>query len=598
MTRTALLIGAPQTGRPKDALPGVLDDVSAASRILSDYGFSCRPLVGPGARRDAILSALDELVETTSTGDAVVLYYSGHGGQVTNVGVICDLVSGSYAPRFHQFLVPEDYYDHEDEFGGVLDIELAYLAARLSLRTDNLTVILDCCHSGGLMRDGARAKGLDGSEFNARASALNVLITRRLEALGERIAREQGEWPRLDPDANPRWIRLEAAHAERVGLQVELAPDKWRGALTAAWEAAVRRYRGRAITWDGLFPYLRGRVAGYTNDAQIPWLSGPRHRLLFQVEEAPALDTLSVQRRGERWYLGGGRLYGVRVGDRYRVVPAATVIEPAGERADVSLAVLRVVEVAPHAALVEVEESMAPEDTLDGARSVPVRVVPERAAILCAQRSGEGAHALTTPFEVRWWREPGGVGQAAVSPGADDPTVIRHPPEAAATASAPVRVYEGERIWCEVHNRAPRRAQRSRLYVTVFDIGVDGRVARLTRAEAGGLCLYPNERQPLGYRPHGGARPLEITWPEAMARDPDDPGLRSLVIIVADREHDFTGFEDFDLDLYEPGAPPVISDFLSPVSPATMRSSGPATKRDPMALRYALVRIDWLVVPA
>lgn len=48
-----------------------------------------------------------------------------------------------------QFIVPVDYDKSTDEdFRGILDVELSHLLRDMTERTDNMTVILDCYHAG------------------------------------------------------------------------------------------------------------------------------------------------------------------------------------------------------------------------------------------------------------------------------------------------------------------------------------------------------------------------------------------------------------------------------------------------------------------
>jgi len=347
MTQRALLIGAPQLHRPLDRLLGVARDIEAASDILTSHGFQCERLCGADARRDAILDRLDELACTSS--DAVVVYFSGHGGKVDNTRVVTDLRSCTYQPRYHQFLLPEDFYDHEDAFHGILDIELSVAMARIAGHTRNVTVILDCCHSGGLVRAPGElwAKGIDPRHFNKRATELNHQIEVRLEALRARIDMDGG--PRLDADASPDIIRLEAADLDHLAYECSRGGERW-GALTLAWHEAVAQHRGQPVSWQALGEEVRERLRSYTGDRQRAGLGGPVHRLPFTLDRAPAPEALALVRRDCALYLHGGSLYGIRPGDRFVVVP------PAATRADLAqqLAEVKVVEVAPDMSRVEV----------------------------------------------------------------------------------------------------------------------------------------------------------------------------------------------------------------------------------------------------
>ncbi len=367
MTQRALLIGAPQLHRPPDRLLGVARDIDTASDILTTHGFDCERLYGADARRDVILDCLDELARTSRDGDAVVFYFSGHGGQVINTRVVSDLRSCTYRPKYHQFLLPEDFYDHADAFHGILDIELSAAVGRIAGRTRNVTVILDCCHSGGLVRapGGLWAKGIDPSHFNQRSNDLNHQIEVRLEALRVRIDRDGG--PRLDADASPDIVRLEAADLDHFAYECSRGGERW-GALTLAWYEAVAQHRGQPVSWQALGEEVRERLRSYTGDKQHAGLGGPVHRLPFTLDPAPAPGALALVRRDDALYLRGGSLYGIRPGDRFAVVP------PAATRADLDqqLAEVKVVAVAPDMSRVEIVSEVGGAGDWLSARAFPL----------------------------------------------------------------------------------------------------------------------------------------------------------------------------------------------------------------------------------
>jgi hypothetical protein len=139
MTRRALLIGAQTNG-----LGGVLHDVEAMAGALEPRGFTVRRLVTPDATRAAVLEAYEKIVTDAKPDDAIVLYFSGHGG----------LLPAPDGPDL-QFIMPDDYTDSSDgDFRGVTGVELSVLLARLTDKARNVTVVLDCCHAAHMSRDG------------------------------------------------------------------------------------------------------------------------------------------------------------------------------------------------------------------------------------------------------------------------------------------------------------------------------------------------------------------------------------------------------------------------------------------------------------
>ena len=145
--RWALLIGI------KDyAYPGIRDlrgcetDVELMRDALIRFGFepeNMKFLRSREATRDAIVSAFKEwLIEKPKPGDVVVFYFSGHGSRVVDE-------SGDEADGWDELLCPADLIpsaNRERYLNALLDDELGNLLNQIP--TENVTVILDSCHSG------------------------------------------------------------------------------------------------------------------------------------------------------------------------------------------------------------------------------------------------------------------------------------------------------------------------------------------------------------------------------------------------------------------------------------------------------------------
>ncbi|HDN25565.1 MAG TPA: caspase family protein [Thioploca sp.] len=77
-------------------LPGTVNDAEGLANILKDEGRCAylpkqvHLLTDEKANRDSVLTALDELAQSTDDESAVIIYYSGHGYQQGNTGIICN----------------------------------------------------------------------------------------------------------------------------------------------------------------------------------------------------------------------------------------------------------------------------------------------------------------------------------------------------------------------------------------------------------------------------------------------------------------------------------------------------------------------------
>ncbi|MFQ6101707.1 MAG: caspase family protein [Anaerolineae bacterium] len=131
-------------------LPNTVDDAVGLANILKDPARCAYPpdhvhlLTGEQADRDAILSTLDTLSQSTSPESTVIVYFSGHGSQVA-----------SPTGEFY-YLLP---YGYDLNRLYQTAISGAEFTERLrAIPAQKLLVLLDCCHAGGVGE--AKAPGL------------------------------------------------------------------------------------------------------------------------------------------------------------------------------------------------------------------------------------------------------------------------------------------------------------------------------------------------------------------------------------------------------------------------------------------------------
>ncbi|KDR74092.1 hypothetical protein GALMADRAFT_141828 [Galerina marginata CBS 339.88] len=104
-------------------------------------------LLNENATRSAIVDALVKLAKDSriAEGDAIIIYYAGHGGETMPVA---GWEAGGPGSKI-QMLVPYDYCAEQDhEIPGIPDYVIGALIDSIALKKgDNITVILDCCNS-------------------------------------------------------------------------------------------------------------------------------------------------------------------------------------------------------------------------------------------------------------------------------------------------------------------------------------------------------------------------------------------------------------------------------------------------------------------
>jgi hypothetical protein len=149
--RRVLLIGINDYPQPENRLSGCVNDVFQMSAMLQERGYQpeeIRMVLDARATTRGVQERLKWLLEDVRAGDERVLFYSGHGAQVAA------LDADGEPDHKDEALVTYDF----DWSGntGITDDMLAQYYANLPYEA-RFSIILDCCHSGGIARAGGVA---------------------------------------------------------------------------------------------------------------------------------------------------------------------------------------------------------------------------------------------------------------------------------------------------------------------------------------------------------------------------------------------------------------------------------------------------------
>ena len=154
-TRRALLIGIDQYPNPEDRLEGCVNDVFLFSSLLQERGFNpedIRVVLNERATANGIRERLQWLLEDAGDGMERVLFYSGHGAQLPgyNAAEVID--------HMDECLVPHDFNWTKET--AITDDDFYHLYCDLPFSA-KFFAVFDCCHSGGMTREGGhKVRGL------------------------------------------------------------------------------------------------------------------------------------------------------------------------------------------------------------------------------------------------------------------------------------------------------------------------------------------------------------------------------------------------------------------------------------------------------
>lgn len=278
--------------------------------------------------RAGLMATLGALSEgELRPGDRVLFYYSGHGAQTYD----------SRAQDTRQGLVPQDF---RAGAGLLFEVELRALFDRIYARTDDLTVVLDCCHSAGMARavddDAGQARFVDLSGVDP------VLIGTPDPALG--AARGMTDSPsNADAAAARDYPILMACQAGEKAQERRFTDDPKgsHGVLTHALLQALGSPRQTPLAelrWADLWWSLRATVVSQSPQ-QHPQLLGRREQRVLGGPSPRRAAGLPLRKLPDgRYELGVGTLGGIRPGARIAVyAPAPAEFPPLGSAADTAL---------------------------------------------------------------------------------------------------------------------------------------------------------------------------------------------------------------------------------------------------------------------
>ncbi len=134
---------------PESQLAGAVRDARTMAEVLFDrHGFAADDVLRrleSEATRSGILEALETLKHRVRAGDHALVFFSGHGSQMTDR-------EGDEGDGLDETLVPIDSGRTDTENRDITDDEINHWTAGLLEVTPHLTMIFDCCHAATLHR--------------------------------------------------------------------------------------------------------------------------------------------------------------------------------------------------------------------------------------------------------------------------------------------------------------------------------------------------------------------------------------------------------------------------------------------------------------
>jgi len=278
--------------------------------------------------RQNMIDSFRKLKEMAPELSQVYTHYSGHGGRAKTVfkNKIGEYIKGE--DGIDEGLVPTDIGTSEGQY--LRDLDLAQLLKELVDKKLIVTVVLDCCHSGGATRGDVEIRGggivddkplQPGQELVAPLETLEATwrslteqTTRGLKASGLRAARD--------------YVLLAACRENEYAYEYAFNREtKERNGALTYWLLDSLRQQNPGQTYKDLLERINAKIHSQFPQ-QTPLSMGEINRMIFGDELAETVYTVSILKvekdseTGEmQAKLGVGQVNGVAKGAEFAIYP-------------------------------------------------------------------------------------------------------------------------------------------------------------------------------------------------------------------------------------------------------------------------------------
>jgi Caspase domain. len=265
MAKRALLIGINQYRVPGANLRGCVNDVKNLRGILKTYyGFgeaNIKTITDYTASQTRMEKEMTRLIASGKRGDVLLIHYSGHGSNVPDK-------SGDEADQRDEILCPTDL----DWMDPLLDDWLRREFDKLAEGV-NLTVIMDCCHSGTNTRaiqppDAPRIERFLPCPLDLLAVESGRSLKGAVRRTRRRTAKKQSDISNV----NIPELLITGCRSTQTSADAYIS-GSYNGALTFNLSAAVKSKKGK-ISYRELHAATSALLKRGRYD-QVPQLEGP-----------------------------------------------------------------------------------------------------------------------------------------------------------------------------------------------------------------------------------------------------------------------------------------------------------------------------------
>ncbi|MEA5581694.1 caspase family protein [Nodularia harveyana UHCC-0300] len=273
--------------------------------------------------RQNMIDSFRKLKKMVPEGSQVYIHYSGHGGRAKTV---FPSIKGD--DGIDEGLVPTDIGTSEGQY--LRDLDLRQLLKELVGKKLTVTVVLDCCHSGGATRGDVEIRGGEGVDDKPLQPGQELIAP--VEILAETWRSVTEETPRgLKPSglrAARDYVLLAACRQNEYAYEYAFNREtKERNGALTYWLLDTLRQQNPGQTYKDLFERINAKIHSQFPQ-QTPISMGEVNRIIFGDEFAetvyavPVLNVEKDAQTGEiQAKLGVGQANGVAKGAEFAIYP-------------------------------------------------------------------------------------------------------------------------------------------------------------------------------------------------------------------------------------------------------------------------------------
>ncbi|BBM86244.1 caspase family protein [Candidatus Uabimicrobium amorphum] len=333
----AILIGINEyPGLTNQNLEGCENDIALMQQLLEKFSFSVDSILNKEAKAKIVLDKLNKLPEQMNSGEHFVLFFSGHGSQITDHNQ--DEADGK-----DEVLVMHDTVENNNKLQNVIsDDQLNAVLEKLTEKGVHSTVIFDCCHSGTGVRIGGKQveKGLHYDVKPAKVMGVEkapsgVVFIAACQA--NEVTREYNF-----KGTSGTTLEKEEENITKYGLftfhLVRAIEEEMQKYEEKKLDLQKQRAVGKQIKIQeiDLLPTYRSvfqRLNSYYRDmpnAPLPYLEGEHHLKLFSQETSYYAKISQIKRISadkKSLELNRGTILGVTPGSIFCIAPSTKVVQ-------------------------------------------------------------------------------------------------------------------------------------------------------------------------------------------------------------------------------------------------------------------------------